>query len=121
MTARSDFRHDIQFLRGVAVLLVVLFHAFDESGWHGFLGVDVFFVISGFLVTSMIVRELDSDSFSLGTFYFRRIKRIVPAAFSTLIVTTLAAYWILTSYEWDDYPRQLIACILFSANLLLSR
>jgi peptidoglycan/LPS O-acetylase OafA/YrhL len=121
MTARSDFRHDIQFLRGVAVLLVVLFHAFDESGWHGFLGVDVFFVISGFLVTSMIVRELDSDSFSLGTFYFRRIKRIVPAAFSTLIVTTLVAYWILTSYEWDDYPRQLIACILFSANLLLSR
>jgi peptidoglycan/LPS O-acetylase OafA/YrhL len=121
VTARKDFRYDIQFLRGIAVLLVVLFHAFESNVPKGFLGVDVFFVISGFLVTSMIVRELDTGRFTLRSFYFRRIRRIVPAVVSTLIATTVAAYWVLTSAEWDEYLRQLGACILFSANLLQSR
>ena len=81
-------RHDIQFLRGFAVLAVLLYHAdiFHVSG--GYLGVDVFFVISGYLITSIILRDLDEGQFSFSAFYLRRAKRLLPAAYSTLIFTT---------------------------------
>lgn len=92
--ARRHFRPDIQGLRAVAVVLVVLDHAFHwPTG--GFVGVDVFYVISGFLITSLLLRELDkSGSISLRAFYARRIRRIVPVAVLVLIVTVAISFLI---------------------------
>ncbi len=112
-------RNDIQFLRGVAVLIVVLYHAKTLSIPNGFLGVDIFFVVSGFLITSMILRDLDDKSFSFKQFYIRRARRLLPAAYSTLILTTLLSYELLTKSQWNDYIAQLIGAITFTANLVL--
>jgi peptidoglycan/LPS O-acetylase OafA/YrhL len=88
------FRTDIQGLRAVAVVLVVLNHAFDWPG-GGFVGVDVFYVISGFLITGILLRELhQTGSISLRAFYARRIRRIVPAAILVLVVTVALAFLI---------------------------
>ena len=76
------FRSDIEGLRALAVLPVLLFHAGVAPFGGGFLGVDVFFVISGFLITATIVREIDSGAFSLLGFYRRRIRRLLPARFN---------------------------------------
>lgn len=98
---------------------VVLYHARVLALNGGFLGVDVFFVISGFLITSNILKDLENDHFSFRGFYVRRAKRLLPAAYSTLIVTTLAAYAFLTQDEWRDYLFQLLGTVTFSANLFL--
>jgi peptidoglycan/LPS O-acetylase OafA/YrhL len=112
-------RHDIQFLRGFAVLAVLFYHAgvFSISG--GYLGVDVFFVISGYLITNIIMRDMDAGTFSFGAFYLRRAKRLLPAAYSTFVVTTLLCYAFLTTSQWDDYLEQLIGAVTFTANIVL--
>ena len=83
----DHYRPDIDGLRAIAVMLVVAFHAFPEAIPGGFIGVDIFFVISGFLITGIVVRELDQQRFSLVAFYSRRIKRIFPALIAVLFVT----------------------------------
>jgi peptidoglycan/LPS O-acetylase OafA/YrhL len=90
---RAEFRPDIQAMRALAVLLVVLYHA-DIPGVHGgFLGVDVFFVISGFVITNVLLREKASKgTTSIPGFYARRIRRILPAATVVLIATVFATY-----------------------------
>jgi len=75
----TQYRPDVDGLRAIAILLVLNFHAFPEAMPGGFIGVDVFFVISGFLITGIIARELDQQRFSLSGFYARRIRRIFPA------------------------------------------
>src|SRR6266436_6640388 len=84
------YRPDIDGLRAIAVMLVVNFHAFADAIPGGCVGVDVFFVISGFLITGIIARELDSQRFSLLGFYDRRVRRIFPA-----LVVVLAAVLVL--------------------------
>src|SRR5664279_5808861 len=79
------YRPDIDGLRAVAVMLVVNFHAFPEAMPGGFIGVDIFFMISGFLITGIIVRELEQQRFSLLGFYVRRLRRIFPALIVMLI------------------------------------
>lgn len=115
----NSLRSDIQFLRGVAVLSVVLYHAKLFSLEGGFLGVDVFFVISGFLITSHILKDIENNHFSFRRFYIRRAKRLLPAAYATLTITTLAGYAFLTQDEWRDYLYQLFGTVTFSANLFL--
>jgi peptidoglycan/LPS O-acetylase OafA/YrhL len=101
------FRADIQGLRAVAVLLVVLYHAGVPGITGGYVGVDVFFVISGFLITGHIVREISSTGrLALGAFYARRIRRLLPAAAVVVVVTLLVArFWgpalALRSTAWD--------------------
>lgn len=112
-------RFDIQFLRGIAVLLVVLYHANFVPISGGFLGVDVFFVISGFLITSVIVRDVDNRTFSFKKFYSRRAKRLLPATYSTLIFTSVLSYQFLTNSQWIDYIKQLVGSLTFSANMVL--
>src|SRR5262245_52475506 len=107
MLDKSNKRYDIQALRGYAVLLVVLFHSGVDILKSGFLGVDIFFVISGFLITGLIVRGLDSGTFSLASFYFRRAKRLLPAAYVTLILTTLLAPYFLTAPQIRQFNEQL--------------
>jgi peptidoglycan/LPS O-acetylase OafA/YrhL len=92
-----EYRTDIDGLRGIAVLAVVLFHA--GFGLHGgYVGVDVFFVLSGFLITGLIARDLETGSFSLAGFWERRVRRILPAA-TVMVVVTLAAGLLLLMPE----------------------
>jgi peptidoglycan/LPS O-acetylase OafA/YrhL len=86
-------RPDIDGLRALAVMPVVLFHAHLKfSG--GFVGVDIFFVISGFLITSIVLREIGDNSFSLVTFWERRIRRILPALIGVVLATLVAAWFL---------------------------
>ena len=79
VAARSNYRPDIDGLRAFAVLSVVLYHAFPKEVRGGFVGVDIFFVISGFLISSILFNEMTEHRFSFTTFYGRRIRRIFPA------------------------------------------
>ena len=93
----NSYRPDIDGLRAIAVLTVVIFHAFPEYLSGGFVGVDVFFVISGFLITSLILREQKDESFNLKNFYARRIRRIFPAL-SLVLGFGLIAGWICLNF-----------------------
>lgn len=116
---RKD-RFDIQVMRGVAVLAVVIFHAFPGAFPQGFLGVDVFFVISGFLITGIILKGLEAGRFSFWGFYRRRALRLLPASLVTLAVTTALAFVFLTSSQMVDYAKQLLGSLAFAANFVLA-
>jgi peptidoglycan/LPS O-acetylase OafA/YrhL len=117
-TGPSSYRRDIDGLRAIAVIPVVLFHAGIDSLSGGFVGVDVFFVISGFLITSIIYQDLQQGKFSLVRFYERRIRRIFPALFATIAVTSLIAYFLLLPKEFRDYWQSVFAATAFSSNFL---
>lgn len=111
----ASYRPEIDGLRAIAVLAVVLYHA--NLGFKGgFVGVDVFFVISGFLITGIIHRALEENQFSLLVFWERRIRRIFPALTSTLMGVMLIGLWILYPHERMDLARTSIAQQLFVAN-----
>ncbi|MCW8091297.1 acyltransferase family protein [Alteromonas sp. ASW11-130] len=112
-------RQDIQFLRGIAVLYVVIYHSGLSLLPQGFLGVDIFFVISGFLITKLILERLDKNCFSFSDFYYRRARRLLPALYSTLIFTSLFSIFFLTSIQLNDYVDQFIGALTFSANMVL--
>lgn len=114
-------RADIQVLRGIAVLLVVLFHARLNLLGAGYLGVDIFFVISGFLITAMVTSQIRRGGFSFGEFYFRRAKRLLPAAYTTFLVTALLSMWLLTSQEFRQFAQQLWGAVTFTSNIVLWR
>jgi len=117
--AHADYRPDVDGLRAIAILAVVCFHADPSSLPGGFVGVDVFFVISGFLITGLILRALAQDRFSLLEFYIRRARRIFPALILVLVVVWIFSWlWLLP----DDYlrvTRHLTAGASFGLNLLL--
>jgi len=112
-----QYRPEIDGLRAVAVLPVVFFHA----GWRGFgggyVGVDVFFVISGYLITSILMQECQAGNFSIWRFYERRARRILPALITVLAVSTLAAYIFLPSDLLQAYSQSLASVALFSSNI----
>lgn len=112
-------RRDIQFLRGIAVLFVVLYHSGLGILGQGYLGVDVFFVLSGFLITTIILKSLEGNSFKFSVFYLRRAKRLLPALYCTLVFTSVAGLWVLTPSEWLDYSSQLVGALTFTANMVL--
>ncbi len=114
-----EMRRDIQLLRGIAVLLVVLYHAKLNAFQNGYLGVDVFFVISGFLITRIILEGLAQGRFSFLQFYARRARRLLPALYTTLAATTVAAAIILVPEKLPDYSAQLIGSLTFAANMVL--
>jgi peptidoglycan/LPS O-acetylase OafA/YrhL len=113
-------RFDIQLLRGVAVTTVVLYHAFKDAFPKGFLGVDVFFVISGFLICGMILRQLRDGKFSFVEFYVRRARRLLPASFATLLGTALLAAFFLTPDDFSIFSTQLLGSLTFSANFVFA-
>jgi len=111
------YRPDIDGLRALAILPVVLFHYRIPYFNGGFVGVDVFFVISGYLITSLIAGEMAKGDFSLARFYERRIRRIFPALFVMLAVVTAAACLILFPSDLVRYARSLCATAFFGANI----
>src|SRR5215813_14759561 len=110
------YRPDIDGLRAVAVLPVVLYHFQIAPFTGGFVGVDVFFVISGYLITSLIHHEMLSGAFSPARFYERRIRRILPALFLMMLVTTALAGAVLFPQDLMNYARSLVATALFGSN-----
>jgi peptidoglycan/LPS O-acetylase OafA/YrhL len=115
--SQLPYRPDIDGLRAVAVLPVVFYHFRIAPFSGGFVGVDIFFVISGYLITSLIRREMENGEFSLLGFYERRIRRIFPALFVMLIVTSIVAFAILFPYDLQKYSRSLAATAAFGSNV----
>lgn len=114
------FRTDIQALRGLAILLVVLHHSELVSFLGaGYLGVDIFFVVSGYLITGIVAKGIRQGTFSFSGFYFRRAKRLLPAAYVTLLATTLLSSLFLTRPEMRDYIWQLLGAVTFTGNIAL--
>ena len=112
------YRAEIDGLRAVAVVPVVLFHAGFAVFSGGYVGVDVFFVISGFLITAIIIRELDEGTFSLTAFYERRARRILPALFCVIAACLPFAFLLLVPQDLKDFGKSVTAVSLFSSNVL---
>ena len=112
------YRPEIDGLRAIAVLPVILFHANFSLFKGGFVGVDIFFVISGYLITRVIFSEIFQSSFSIVNFYERRARRILPALFTVLIFTTFFAWHLLPPTEFKDYGQSLVSVSLFASNFL---
>ncbi|MBB3234455.1 acyltransferase family protein [Phyllobacterium endophyticum] len=114
---KFSYRPHIDGLRAIAVLGVVLFHFGLEELPGGFIGVDIFFVISGFLISKSIYKEVESRRFSFYSFYERRARRILPAFIVVSLSTALAGYFILFPQELAELSKSLIAATLFSGNI----
>lgn len=113
------YRPDVDGLRAVAIVLVLLFHAFPSIAAGGFIGVDVFFVISGFLISSIIFKGLDRGRFSFRTFYSRRIMRLFPALILVL-GTSIALGWLtLLPDEYKQFGQHVMGSVAFMQNVVL--
>lgn len=112
------YRADIDGLRALAILPVVLYHAGLPMLDGGFVGVDVFFVISGFLITSLIVKDLQAGQFSLADFWRRRVRRIMPALSVVILTTLIAGWFLLLPKDYDMLGQQVAAQGVFSSNIL---
>ena len=117
----KGFRTDIQALRAIAVMAVVLNHLWPTGLTGGYVGVDVFFVISGFLISSHLDREITrSGRIRLARFYARRVRRLLPAAFLVLLVSLAAAYLLLPYPRWAGTAQEVVASALYWENWLLA-
>ncbi|MER9255079.1 acyltransferase [Mesorhizobium sp. M0598] len=116
-----NYRPDISGLRAVAVVPVVLYHAGFSAISGGFIGVDIFFVISGFLITSDIIERIKNDTFSLVEFYHRRVRRIFPALFAMLGACFVIAWFVLPPGEFISFSKSAIAAALSGANVFFYR
>lgn len=114
----TKYRPDIDGLRALAVIPVILFHAGLSSFSGGYVGVDVFFVISGYLITTIMVSEKKSGVFSLSSFYSRRARRIIPALLFVMAVTTGVAWFLLPPKEMDYFSQSVVSTLLFGSNIL---
>lgn len=113
------YRPDIDGLRALAVLAVIGFHAFPGLVPGGFVGVDIFFVISGYLISGIIGRGLANGTFSFADFYLRRIRRIFPALTLVIACCLVAGYFLLLSDEYKQLAKQAISGLFFVANFAL--
>jgi peptidoglycan/LPS O-acetylase OafA/YrhL len=119
-THSSTYRPDIDGLRALAILPVILFHAsLGCSG--GFVGVDVFFVISGFLISSLILKEIDGGAFSLITFWERRIRRILPALVLVVFVSFIAAWFLFLPIDFKHFGKIIIGQAMLISNVIFWR
>ena len=115
------YRAEIDGLRAVAVVPVILFHAGFELFSGGYAGVDVFFVISGYLITTIIIDDLEKKRFSLINFYERRTRRILPALIAVTYLCIPFAWMLLYPDQLKDFSQSLVAVSLFSSNILFWR
>lgn len=116
MSQNNNLRLDIQGLRALAVLSVVIFHVSPNYISGGYLGVDVFFVISGYLIMGQIWRALNQNRFSFGDFYTKRFKRLLPALLVVLTGTSIAAYILLLPGEYQSYTHSVFSSLFYFSN-----
>lgn len=119
-TSPIAYRSDLDGLRAVAVVSVIACHLGIPYFQGGYVGVDVFFVLSGFLITSLIAHDLDRNTFSLAEFYDRRIRRIAPALFVVLIASSVLASIILLPHALKEFSRSLLAAAFSVSNILFA-
>lgn len=117
MTASAAYRRDIDGLRALAILPVLAFHAKLPGFSGGFVGVDIFFVISGFLITGIIARDIDAEQFSILQFYERRARRILPALLVMIAVVLGLAAWLYLPADFAGVPRSSLMTLGFMANV----
>lgn len=116
MSTRPPYRRDIDGLRAIAVLSVVVYHAQPEALPGGYLGVDIFFVLSGYLITQIIAQEMLERRFSIGVFYTRRLRRLFPA-FAAMIACTLVLGWfVLLPQDYTDAAKSAFAALFAVSN-----
>lgn len=115
------YRSEIDGLRSVAVIPVIFFHAGISIFKGGFIGVDVFFVISGYLITTIILTEMGQSRFSIANFYERRVRRILPALFLVMLVSLPFAWFWLIPSDLKNFSQSLAAVSSFSSNFLFWR
>jgi peptidoglycan/LPS O-acetylase OafA/YrhL len=116
----TTLRKDIQALRAIAITPVVLFHLWPARISGGFVGVDVFFVISGFLITSHMLREVENNSFKISDFWVRRVRRLLPASFTVLLATALSVIALVPVQLWLQWLKEIQASILYFENWILA-
>ena len=109
-------RNEIDFLRAISVIAVIIFHLNKEFFPLGYLGVDLFFVISGYLITRNILKDYKDKKFSFKIFYLKRIRRILPALLVVLLVTTIASTFILLVADINKFSESMLASLGFVAN-----
>ena len=107
------YRSEIDGLRALAVIPVIFFHAGFDLFSGGFVGVDIFFVISGYLITTIIINELNNDKFSILNFYERRARRILPVLFFVILISSLISFILLTRSELASYFKSVISSYIF--------
>ncbi len=115
-TVRRDYREDIDWLRAIAVLAVVAFHFEAPAVFGGFVGVDIFFVISGFLITGIIQSEVKNGTFSFARFYERRVRRLLPALYAMVALTAIPSFHYLLTSERAEFFRSVAAVVSFTSN-----
>ena len=111
------YRAEIDGLRALAVLPVILFHAGFEMFSGGYVGVDVFFVISGYLITTIIISEMAEDNFSIINFYERRARRILPALFFVMAVSIPFSWYFMLPSQLKEFGDSIISVALFISNI----
>ena len=112
------YRPEVDGLRAIAVISVLLFHAGFTAFSGGFVGVDVFFVISGYLITTIILGELEKGTFSLLNFYERRFRRILPALYLVMAVTLAVGWFTLLPDEYKNLGQSVVATTFYANNML---
>jgi peptidoglycan/LPS O-acetylase OafA/YrhL len=117
--ARTDYRPEIDGLRAIAVLAVVGFHAFPDWIKSGFVGVDIFFVISAYLITTLLLLNLKRGQFSYVGFYIRRINRLFPALLLVLAGSLAAGWLLMAAFEYKLFGKQVAAAAVYLSNFLL--
>lgn len=113
-----NYRREVDGLRALAVLPVIFFHAGFQTFSGGFVGVDIFFVISGYLITSIILTEKQADTFTFMNFYERRARRILPALFTVMFVCLPFAWFWLFPSDLKSFSQSLVAVSGFASNIL---
>src|SRR5215471_9463970 len=111
-----SYREDIDWLRAIAVLAVVAFHFETPAVYGGFVGVDIFFVISGYLICGIIQSEIKADSFSFARFYERRVRRLLPALYAMVALTVIPAFHFLLTAERAEFFRSVAAVVTYTSN-----
>jgi peptidoglycan/LPS O-acetylase OafA/YrhL len=112
----SDYRADIDGLRAIAILGVIIFHTFPKLIQGGFVGVDIFFVISGYLISTIILKNLAEGNFSFYHFYYRRIRRIFPALSLILIFAITFGWFVLLPSEYQQLGKYIVSGVGFVSN-----
>lgn len=123
---RFKYREDINGLRALSVVSVILYHLdinlFGKKLFiSGYLGVDVFFIISGFLISNIIISELTNNTFMFKSFYERRIRRVFPTLFITILISFFSSFMILTPKPMNEFLKSALAALLFVSNIFFSK